>query len=180
MEFLLNMEEFYDQLHGQRVLLDQEFFGSTLHHNAGVGKLLKVIGHYEKELTIGTMTQTREALSALMQKASLSSYYEAVTQPWRGSLDTVLEKFLSLESQQQLFWETFEVRLKQTMSSMYLDELIVRNASPDEFRGRLIECIEVFAAVFPNWQDAYGFGHEFFVVNEKKSNELIDVLIKSI
>lgn len=73
-------------------------------------------------------------------------------------------------------WENFEQELKKTMTSMFLDGVVNRSASPDQVRQKLIECIGVFAAVFPNWQDAYGFAEEFFVDDEETANDVIKAL----
>ncbi|MFQ5775654.1 MAG: hypothetical protein ACE5GS_14125 [Kiloniellaceae bacterium] len=73
-------------------------------------------------------------------------------------------------------WEAFEQELKKTMTSMFMDGVVERSASPDDVRENLVGCIEAFAAVFPNWQDAYGFAEEFFVRNKKISNDVIKAL----
>lgn len=73
-------------------------------------------------------------------------------------------------------WEVFEQELKKTMTSMFMDGVVNRSASPDQVREKLIECIAVFAAVFPNWQDAYALAEEFFVRNKKTANDVIKAL----
>lgn len=73
-------------------------------------------------------------------------------------------------------WEVFEQELKKTMTSMFLDGVVNRSASPDQVRENLIECIGAFAEVFPNWQDAYGFAEEFFVGNKEMANDVIKAL----
>lgn len=60
-------------------------------------------------------------------------------------------------------YKKFEEKFKDTLLAMVLDGLIERNASPSRARTALGEAIELFAAVFPNWQDAYAFASEFLV-----------------
>ena len=60
-------------------------------------------------------------------------------------------------------YKKFEDKFKDTLLAMVVDGVIERNASPTQARIRLIEAIEVFAAAFPNWQDAYAFANEFLV-----------------
>ena len=73
-------------------------------------------------------------------------------------------------------WEAFEQELKKTMTSMFMDGIVERSASPDDYREALVRCIEAFAAVYPNWKDAYGFAEEFLVSNENKANDVIKAL----
>lgn len=40
-------------------------------------------------------------------------------------------------------------------------------------RIRMIEAIGLFAAAFPNWQDAYGFANEFLVDSAAVAEERI-------
>ena len=61
------------------------------------------------------------------------------------------------------------------MTSMFMDGVVERSASPDDVREKLISCIETFAEVFPNWQDAYGFAEEFFVDDKKIANDVITI-----
>ena len=62
-------------------------------------------------------------------------------------------------------YKKFEDKFKDTLLAMVVDGGIERNATPPQARTRLIEAIEVFAAAFPNWQDAYAFANEFLVVS---------------
>ena len=73
-------------------------------------------------------------------------------------------------------WEMFEQELKKTMASMFLDDLIERNAPVDSIREKLVECIMEFSAVFPNWQDAYEFAIEFLVHDRSKANDVVGAL----
>lgn len=58
-------------------------------------------------------------------------------------------------------YKKFEDKFKDTLLAMVLDRVIERNAAPARARGELIRAIELFAAAFPNWQDAYAFANEF-------------------
>ncbi len=73
-------------------------------------------------------------------------------------------------------WARFEEELKNTITSMYLDEIIERNASSDETRENLCMSIEIFAKAFPNWQDAYSFAEQLFKQSPDKANQLIDAV----
>jgi len=60
-------------------------------------------------------------------------------------------------------YKKFEEQFRDTLLAMVLDRLIERNAPPSRARTELIAAIELFAAMFPNWQDAYAFASEFLV-----------------
>lgn len=60
-------------------------------------------------------------------------------------------------------YKKFEAKLTDTVLAMVLDRIIERNADPSEVRENIIQALEEFERVFPNWQDAYAFGKEYFV-----------------
>ena len=60
-------------------------------------------------------------------------------------------------------YKKFEEKLKDTLLAMVLDGVIERNAAPSHTRTERIKAIEVFAATFPNWQEAYAFANEFLM-----------------
>ena len=60
-------------------------------------------------------------------------------------------------------YKKFEDKFRDTLLAMVLDGLIERNAAPSRTRTELIKAIELFAATFPNWQEAYAFANEFLV-----------------
>jgi hypothetical protein len=60
-------------------------------------------------------------------------------------------------------YKKFEEKFKDTLLAMVLDGVVERNAAPSRVRTELIKAIELFAATFPNWQEAYSFSNEFLV-----------------
>lgn len=70
-------------------------------------------------------------------------------------------------------YKKFEEKLNDTIFAMVLDRIIERNASPIEVRENLVEALEVFSHAFPNWQDAYAFGKEYFVESPKVAEDRI-------
>jgi hypothetical protein len=60
-------------------------------------------------------------------------------------------------------YKRFEEKLRDTLLAMVLDGVIVRNVAPGQAREKLIEAIQLFAATFPNWRDAYAFADEYLV-----------------
>ena len=60
-------------------------------------------------------------------------------------------------------YKKLEEKLKDTLLAMVLDGIMERNAAPSHARNELMKAIDVFAATFPNWQEAYSFANEFLV-----------------
>ena len=60
-------------------------------------------------------------------------------------------------------YKKFEDKFKDALLAMVLDGVIDRNAEPAIAREKLVQAIGIFAAAFPNWQDAYSFAEEFLV-----------------
>lgn len=60
-------------------------------------------------------------------------------------------------------YKKFEDKFRDALLAMVLDGVIERNATPSRARTTMIEAIGLFAASFPNWQDAYAFANEFLV-----------------
>jgi hypothetical protein len=70
-------------------------------------------------------------------------------------------------------YKKFEDKFRDTLLAMVLDGIIERNAPPSRARAELIKAIELFAATFPNWQEAYAFANEFLVGSAKAAEERI-------
>jgi len=60
-------------------------------------------------------------------------------------------------------YKKFEEKLKDMLLAMVLDGVVERNAAPAHVRTELIGAIKLFAATFPNWQEAYAYADEFLV-----------------
>lgn len=70
-------------------------------------------------------------------------------------------------------YKKFEDKFRDTLLSMVLDGVIERNAAPPLIRTELIKAIDLFAAAFPNWQEAYAFANEFLVDNAEAAEDRI-------
>jgi hypothetical protein len=75
-------------------------------------------------------------------------------------------------------YKKFEAKLADTILAMVLDRIIARNAQPSEIRENLIRALEEFETVFPNWQDAYTFGKEYFVDSPTVAEDRIRNLMR--
>jgi len=71
-------------------------------------------------------------------------------------------------------YKVFEEKLHDTILAMTMDDLILRGSPSAEIRENLCRAIGVFAAAFPNWQDAYFFAQDIFIESESLALGVID------
>ena len=70
-------------------------------------------------------------------------------------------------------FKKFEDVLRDTLLAMVVDGVVARNIGAEECRETLIELIDAFAEVFPNWQEAYSFADNYFVQNLTSAEDRI-------
>lgn len=58
-------------------------------------------------------------------------------------------------------YKKFHAKLRDTLIAMEMDGLVTSAAPPSEYREQLIDAIDRFSEVFPNWLDAYDFAMEY-------------------
>ena len=80
----------------------------------------------------------------------------------KGEYSMATTNWATAEAFQTKLPHTFNA-LQHLVMAMVLDRVIERNTPPSHARTELIKAIEVFAATFPNWQEAYTFANEFLV-----------------
>jgi len=90
-------------------------FGPLPCANGGLSDLLKVIGHFEKELTIGTMDKTATALRNLEPKVRQGSYWQLLGTTVSRDLDSALSEFARLEQEEEAFWREYEYRVNEAI-----------------------------------------------------------------
>ena len=75
-------------------------------------------------------------------------------------------------------YKKFESVLRDTMLAMVVDGAVESNVKAKECRETLTEMIAAFAEVFPNWQDAYSFGNEYFIKNAATAEDRIRDMLR--
>lgn len=75
-------------------------------------------------------------------------------------------------------YKKFEDKFRDALLAMVLDGVIERNATPSHARTTMIEAIELFAAAYPNWQDAYAFANEFLVESAEAAEDRIQSALR--
>ena len=84
----------------------------------GLTNVLEVVGHVEKELTLGTYHKTRSALGSMVVLDRLSrprlvygDYFSLAAKHDRGQVKTALDLWAGLEAQETGYWVDFRERL---------------------------------------------------------------------
>lgn len=128
-EFYLRMDQFYTGHEVKDEGSSEEIPG--LDRAGGLTDFLEVIGHYEKEIVIGTLAITRNALGDFLQldetnrpALGVSNYFEAVDHPLREGLDSALDLFFSFASKERDFWEKYRNRVNQALRNEFYDEVV--------------------------------------------------------
>ena len=76
-------------------------------------------------------------------------------------------------------YKDFEHKLRDTILALVLDGIIERNSQPDYVRKTICNVIVAFSQAFPNWQDAYAFGAQYFSIDIAIAESRIQALMQS-
>ncbi len=120
----------------------------------GLTDLLYVIGHYEKELTIGEMVQTRDALGELVQSDWLGrpkpvrpDDFQLMTGQQQEVLEKALDRFLSLQTEVQVFWTEYIRRVNQALEHEFYEEVSIQK----RVRRDLVHKFEPVVQSYASW-----------------------------
>jgi len=139
-EFLLGMDSFYAQTRAAvpgiyrrcdaMMCICHGAAGDVLSPRSGFAGLLDLVGHYEKELLIGTMGRTRSDLPALPLRGSSLSSCETDDQSWAPELNAILDRLIELEREETSFWTDFTNRVNRAMEAEFCEEFVHRTRVP--------------------------------------------------
>ncbi len=154
-QFLLSMDAFYEGLYGIK-----DFAWSPMRsmafHNSGLTDLFEIIGHFEKEIAVGTMRKTAMDLQTALGDTSVSSYYEIIPLSKRACVDAALEDFLRLEEAERDFLDDYRTRISCALETRFGENvtvsLKVRRGQAQQFTPML----RTFADFVKAYVDATG------------------------
>lgn len=99
---------------------------SPLSARGALSALLGLVGHCEKELTIGTMAKAREALGELIRNDErgrpyliFGSYYEVVGKPEQQKVEGACDMLAELKGQEKQFWGEFEEKVNSALDEEF-------------------------------------------------------------
>jgi hypothetical protein len=74
-------------------------------------------------------------------------------------------------------YQEFEVKLKDALLAMALDDLVERHAPAEEYLKQLCSSLYYWSNYYPNWPKAYTFATEKFFFDKEGAKKLIHHLI---
>ena len=124
----------------------------------GITDLLEIIGHYEKELTIGTFAKTREALGQIISfdllmyapsnvSEIISPYFKYVALGVKEELDIALDLFSSLQAQEDDFWKEYRFRVGEDLKNIYLERIVFLECPAVRYRAETTQYNETHKTV---------------------------------
>lgn len=124
----------------------------------GVSALLDLIGHCWKEIDIGTIARTREALADLITFDQLGfpvvkirHYFQALRLPEREIIDEAINVFLELCENEGAFRHTYREIVNEALENEFYKEIIVRT----KVRRKFIHTFEPQVITFADWMKAH-------------------------
>jgi hypothetical protein len=150
-DFYLSMDRFYSGFDLKTGMRMREAVDIA---DGGLTALFMIIGYYEKELTVGTLAQTRDALGSLVQLDQLSSphlaidnYFQAIARRERKTLDIALNVFQSRDNQEQAFWRAYSRRIHKALEEEFYENLMI----PIKVKRKDVPQFEPHMSMYANW-----------------------------
>lgn len=125
--FFFQMDHFYL---GTDARYDSDEMADPKMVPGGLTDWIEVLGHFEKEVKIGTLARTKRALSATIMEELTEppknggycrwSYFNVFGKPDQANLDTVLRQMFLRLDQEREFWTEFRHRVDKSLSDEFL------------------------------------------------------------
>jgi hypothetical protein len=115
----------------------------------GIRDLIHVIGHCEKESTIGTLCKTKAPFSDhSLGVESIESYFQVIDKPFQSGVDRALDAFQDLEKEEECFWADFWKRVNKALGTEFNVDVTITTRVKSKHVNRFKPFIESFA----QWQ----------------------------
>lgn len=106
-DFLLRMDQLLsDNIHIEPMFYTNILYG-VVYKNAGLTELIHLIGHYNKEIEISTMDETKRAVSEIPIEKLPESYYQAYLGNHQEELSNVFYYYSRLENKEDAFFKKY-------------------------------------------------------------------------
>jgi len=114
---------------------------SVIFNNSGLFDLFHMIGHFAKEMTVGTMHRTALHLRSAVGEPPVSSYFQVVGRRTRTAVDAALDDFLRLERTEKGFMKEYYARVDRALETRLVEDVTVsrrvRRGWSTQFRSML-------------------------------------------
>ena len=116
--FLLGVDFWYTRITSLLFMECSEEYKFFIRGYGSLSDLIKVIGHCEKEISIGTMHKMACKLPHFMKTENPPiSYFQFLKPSWEEELDQLLDEFDELMLDERDFWEDFEWSINETFEN---------------------------------------------------------------
>ena len=125
--------------------------------NGGLTELLGLIGHFEKEVDIGTLHCAKAILNAKLPDVHIESYYQVIGDSRREWLDNAMYLFAMLSWKQETpFWDKHEARIKEALDRDFDVEIDIRTRMPAGLAESARAQLEAFVSMLEAQAKAHG------------------------
>jgi hypothetical protein len=157
-DFLLGMDRIYTGFNVRTGKIEDEH---RFLAPGGLSSLLEVMGHVEKELTIGTLAKTREALNEVIGhdesgRPRLSVDLATAEHPKRQVLEAVLEDYHLLEQEEKAFWEEYRQRVNRALEEEFYEEIVIRTKVKRRHKHTFEPYVRTFTEFAKSHQESTG------------------------
>lgn len=127
--------------------------GGLAQHNiveilpGGFTELLELVGYCEKELTVGTMDQTKTSLESLVNSKDRDPYIKMLRSSRRPAVDAALDTFKQLYRAEADFWRDFQGRVNTALRDDFAEEVTIRTRISRPYAAQ----IEPYLRVLADW-----------------------------
>jgi len=112
MTFYLKVDGLLDELEIAGHLRQYYRWYPTYNLWGGISNLIYMIGHFEKEISIGAYHRTKSAILDIPGDVwPVESYFEILGRPFQPDFDRVLHAYHELYGKEQDYWRAFEKRI---------------------------------------------------------------------
>jgi excisionase family DNA binding protein len=122
---------------------------SPLSADGALSALLGLAGYCEKELKLGTMAKTREALGGLVREEKrgrpripFNSYYEVLGTPKEERVEAGCDRLWKLEERERGFWSKYEQRVNRTLAEASAMRVSIANMVRPEYASHYSPVME--------------------------------------
>lgn len=142
-DFLFEIDSYYELFHSYtgNLALSQARRRQYMASGGGLTEILQLVGHFEEELTIGTMSHLYNMIGDVINpksgrypygiessddKQKSRNYYVTIAQKGREEVDNALAAYLTLEKRARTFRNDYEKRVNSALENELYEEITVR------------------------------------------------------
>ncbi|MCX6639694.1 MAG: hypothetical protein NTW14_04325 [bacterium] len=123
---LSSIDKVYSNLNAGGIFTFSPIGRNWIHHSSGLFDLFEMVGHFEKEIKIGTMDKIAERLFHTDNDQIPESYYQLIDENRRIEIDGILDLYFNLEQQEIQYWKEYSDRVNAALENEFFEEILIR------------------------------------------------------